>query len=217
MAETQEERNAELFEQVWGKATARVDELKTDETEHRFLKAMIMGGTVAAEMVINNTFAKQFWGEGKDAWAGEISQLFSFIMLSQCYRWVAEQSEASSSPVPKEVSATKLIYAFDTEPEQSLDDFVRFDNQYDHDLSHKAHIVHTASFLLARICEITGHKCIVWNKIKFPVDELTSLAKKGIIIDSEPIRSQDDINVVTTAVATGLQAMNKFFDESGQT
>lgn len=214
MAETQEDRNSEIFEQVWEKAAARVDGLTHDPAEQKFLKSIVMGGTVAAEMVINNASVNKFWGEGKDAWADEISQLFSFIMLSQCYRWVASSADDGKASLPKEVSATKLIYTFGTEPEQALDDFVRFDAQYNYDWDNKQHIVHTASFVLARISEITGHKCIVWEKVKFPVAELTSMAKKGVILDSEPIRSQDDINTVTNGVAAGLQAMNKFHDES---
>ncbi|MCL2150585.1 MAG: hypothetical protein FWH51_06660 [Dehalococcoidia bacterium] len=215
MTETQVEKNAELFEQVWEQATTRIDQLTPDPAEQKFLKAIVMGGTVAAEAVVGATSASQFWGEGSLAWANEISQLFSFLMLSQCYRWVAERDEPDKTPLPKEVSATKLIYAFNTEPEQSLDDFTHFDDQYNYDLDNKPHIVHTASFILARVCEIAGHKCIAWERVKFPVAELTSLAKKGVILDSEPIRGQDDINVVTDSLSAGLQAMNKFHDETG--
>ena len=216
MAATQEDKNSEIFEQVWEKAASRIDQLTQDQAEQTFLKSIVMGGTVAAETVINNTSASRFWGEGSAAWAEEISQLFSFIMLSQCYRWVAERAEEGKTPLPKEVSATKLIYAFGSEPEQSLDDFMRFDKQYNHDIENKPHIVHTATFILARICEIASHKCINWSKIKFPVDELTSLAKKGVILDSEPIRGQEDINIVTNSIAAGFQAMNKYFDGSEQ-
>ncbi len=217
MAQTQEERNSEIFEQVWEKSTSRIDQLTPDQAEQKFLKSIVMGGTVAAETVINNTSARRFWGEGSVAWAEEISQLFSFIMLSQCYRWVAERADEGKTPLPKEVSATKLVYAFGTEPEQSLDDFMHFDAQYNHDIENKPHIVHTATFILARICEIASHKCITWSRVKFPVDELTSLAKKGVIIDSEPIRGQDDINIVTNSISAGFQAMNKYFDEQSQT
>lgn len=215
MAEAQETKNMEIFEEVWDKATSRIDELTSDPAEQKFLKSLVMGGTVAAEMVVNNVdFARRYWGEGSAAWAAEISQLFSFLMLSQCYRWVVEQNAMNKSAVPKEVSATKLIYAYSTEPEQSIDDFMRFDEQYNYDLDKKPHLVHTSSFLLARVCEVMGHQCIKWDKVKFPVAELTQLAKKGIILDSEPIRSQDDLNMVTQSLTTGLQAMNKFHDGS---
>ena len=213
MTNTQEDKNAEIFEQVWEKAATRIDQLTPDQVEQKFLKALVMGGTVAAEAVVSATAVRQFWGEGNLAWAEEVSQLFSFIMLSQCYRWVAEKEEAGKASLPKEVSATKLIYAFGTEPEQALDDFSHFDDQYNYDLDKKSHIVHTATFILARICEIAGHKCISWTGIKFPVAELTSLAKKGLILDSEPIRGQDDINLVTSSLSMGFQAMNRFHEE----
>ncbi len=213
MAGTQEERNQEIFEQVWDEATSRIDTLTKDNIEQKFLKALVMGGTVAAEMVINNVSPiARFWGEGNVTTAAEISQLFSFLMLSQCYRWVTEKPEEGKTPIPKEVSATKLIYAYNTEPEQSLDDFDRFDKQYNYDLEKKPHIVHTATFILARICEMLGHQCIDLKKAKFPVAELTHLVKKGVMIDSEPIRSQEDINLVTNSLAAGIQAMNKFHE-----
>jgi hypothetical protein len=213
MAGTQEEKNLEIFENVWQQATSRIDELTGDITEQKFLKSLVMGGSVAAEMVINNASAvHRFWGEGNAAWAKEISQLFAFLMLSQCYRWVIERPEEGKTPIPKEVSATKLIYAFNTEPEQSLDDFIRFDLQYNYDLDKKPHIVHTASLVLARLCEIAGHPCIDWKRVKFPVAELHHLAKRGVILDSEPIRSQEDINIVTNSIAAGLQAMSKFHE-----
>ena len=213
MTGNQEEKNQEIFERVWEEATARIDNLTGDNTEQKFLKSLVMGGTVAAEMVINNVSAiRGFWGEGNQASAAEISQLFSFLMLSQCYRWVMGKPQEDRTPIPKEVSATKLIHAYGTEPEQSLDDFDRFDRQYNYDLEKKPHIVHTATFILARLCEILGHQCIDFKKVKFPVAELTHMVKAGGVIDSEPIRSQEDINVVTNSLAAGLQAMNKFHE-----
>lgn len=214
MAENQEERNSQIFEHVWDTAISRIDNLTKDDTERKFLKSLVMGGTVAAETVVNNTSARRYWGDGNEGWANEISQLFSFLLLSQCYRWVSEKPGEMNQIVPKEVSATKLIYAFNTEPEQSLDDFMRFDQQYNYDIEKKPHLVHTASFLLARICEIAGHKCVDWKKVKFPVAELTNLVKKGAFIDSEPIRSQDDISAVTNAIAAGIQAMNKYHESN---
>jgi len=213
MAGTQEDKNQEIFEQVWEEATSRIDDLTKDNIEQKFLKALVMGGTVAAEMVINNVAPiRGYWGEGSPALAAEVSQLFSFIMLSQCYRWVTEKPEEGKIPIPKEVSATKLIYAYNTEPEQSLDDFQKFDSQYNYDLEKKPHIVHTASLMLARICEMLGHTCVDWKKVKFPVAELMHMVKKGAMLDSEPIRNQEDINLVTNSIAAGIQAMNKFHE-----
>jgi len=82
MPEAQELKNSEIFEEVWEKATSRIDELTSDAKERKFLKSMVMGGTVAAETVLNNAeSARRYWGEGNAGWAAEISQLFSFLML----------------------------------------------------------------------------------------------------------------------------------------
>ncbi len=214
MAEASETRNSELFEEVWEKATAKVDELTKDEQERKFLKSLVMGGTVAGEIVVSGAEGvRKYWGEGNLAWAQEVTQLFAFLMLSQCYRWIqGEVKPEMQNMVPKEVSATKLIYIFGSEPEQALDEFINFDLQFNYDLDKKPHIVHTSTLVLAKLCDITGHACVDWKKIKWPVVELTHVVKKGGITDSEPMRSQADINVVVNALNTGAQAMTKFHE-----
>jgi hypothetical protein len=220
MAEASQTRNSELFEEVWEKATVRVEELTKDENERKFLQSLIMGGTVAGEIVVDGAEGiRKFWGEGNLAWAKEVTQLFSFLMLSQCYHWVSAQVKGEQKPepvsvVPKEVSATKLIYIFGTEPETAVEEFMNFDSQFNYDLDKKPHIVHTATLILAKICEITGHNCVDWKRVKWPVVELTHLMQKGILKDTVPLRGQDDITLVTNAIYTGEQAMTKFHEGS---
>jgi hypothetical protein len=220
MAEAGETRNSELFEEVWDKASAKVDEITKNEDERKFLKSLVMGGTVAGEIVVGGAEGvRKLWGEGNLAWAQEVTQLFSFLMLSQCYHWVsaAQQGQGEQKPqnislVPKEVSATKLIYLFGGEPEAGIEEFMNFDQQFNYDLEKKPHIVHTSTLILAQICEITGHNCVDWKKVKWPVVELTHLMAKGILKDTVPLRGQDDINLVTNALYTGEQAMTKFHE-----
>jgi len=171
-----------------------------------------MGGSVAAELVVSTCQAvKGFWGEGSEAVATELSQLFSLLMLSQIYRWVTEKPpKEMTNTVPPEVSASRLIYVFGSEPEQAMDDFLHFDRQFAYDLAKHPHMIHVLSLLLARSSEICGHKCIDWSKVKWPVVEMTHLAK-GAITDGAPMRSKFDIDAMLNSLNTGAQAMMSYY------
>jgi hypothetical protein len=201
--------NSQLFENVWQNASARIDQLTPDPAERRFLKSLIMGGTVGAETVVNQaTGIQPYWGQGNPTQAREISQLFSFLMLSQCYRWLEMEPGAQDTPrTPRQDVVSKLIFAFNTEPEQSADDFQHFDAQYNYDLKHKQHLIHTATLILAKICDILGHQCIDWKQVKFPVAELIHLVTRGVVTDSIPVRDQEDMAVVVNGINGGIQAM----------
>ncbi len=214
MTVDQEGRNSQLFEEVWDNALSNIEKLTRDPTETLFFKSLVMGGTVAAETVVNSCAGVQpYWGEGTTERAMEISQLFSFLMLSQCYRWLDDKpSPESLARLPKEVISTQLIYIFGGHPERGVDDFARFDAQFNYDLSKHPHLVHLSGLLLARVSEICGHPCLDWEQIKFPVVEFTHIMKKGIVIDGAPMRGQDDINAVVTALSSGVEAMTRFHD-----
>ena len=214
MTTEHDDSNSELFEEVWDRAVSNIEKLTRDQTEQLFLKSLVMGGTVAAEIVVGGCAGIQpHWGEGNTDRAMKVSQLFSFLMLSQCYRWLdGKPTPEALSRLPKEVLSTQLIYIFEGEPEQGVDDFVHFDLQFNYDLSKHPHLVHLSGLILARISEICGHPCLDWEQIKFPVVEFTHIMKKGIIIDAAPMRSQDDINVVVSALSAGVEAMTRFHD-----
>ena len=207
-----ENSNGQLFEDVWQKSISKVDTLTQDADDRRFLKSLVMGGTVAAESAISQCQSiAGYWGEGNPAQATELSQLFSLLMLSQIYRWVKENPPADmTAMVPSEVSATRIIYVFGGEPEQAMDDFIHFDQQFAYDLAKHPHLIHVASLLLAKTSEICGHKSIDWSKVKFPVVEMTHLIK-GAIIDGTPIRGKQDIDNMLASVNNGVRAMMSYY------
>jgi hypothetical protein len=207
-----ETRNGQLFENVWQKAVTNVDKLTEDADDRHFLKSLAMGGSVVAESVVITCQAvKGYWGEGNEAAATELSQLFSLLMLSQIYHWVKEKPpKEMTNTVPPEVSASRLIYIFGGEPEQAMDDFLHFDKQFAYDLSKHPHMIHVSSLLLAKASEICGHKCMDWSKVKWPVVEMTHLAK-GAIIDGAPMRGKLDIDAMLNSINTGVQAMMSYY------
>ena len=212
MMPADETRNGQLFENVWQKVITKVDTLTEDADDRRFLKSLAMGGSVAAESVVSTCQAvKGFWGEGSESTATELTQLFSLLMLSQVYRWVTEKPPTDmTSTLPPEVSASRLIYIFDGEPEQAMDDFLHFDQQFAYDLKRHPHLIHVSSLLLARTSEICGHKCMDWSKVKWPVVELTHLAK-GAIVDGVPMRGKLYIDAMLNSINTGVQAMMNYY------
>jgi hypothetical protein len=212
MIPADETHNSQLFENVWQKVNSKIDMLTEDTDDRRFLKSLAMGGSVAAESVVSTCQAiKEFWGEGSEVVANELSQLFSMLMLSQIYRWVKEKPpKEMTNTIPREVSATRLSYVFGGEPEQAMDDFLHFDQQFAYDLTKHPHLIHVSSLLLAKASEICGHKCIDWSKVKWPVVEMTHLVK-GAILDGAPMRSKLDIDAMLAAVNTGIQAMMSYY------
>jgi hypothetical protein len=212
MMPVEESRNGQIFENVWQKALTNVDNLTEDTEDRRFLKSLVMGGSVAAESVVSSCQAvKEFWGDGNETVATELSQLFSFLMLSQIYRWVREKPpKETTSTLPPEVSASRLTHIFGGEQEQGIDDFQHFDKQFAYDIAKHPHMIHVSSLLLAKTSEICGHKCMDWSKVKFPVVEMTHLAK-GAIIDGAPMRGKLDIDAMLDSIALGVQAMMSYY------
>jgi hypothetical protein len=134
-------------------------------------------------------------------------------MLSQIYRWIREKPpEGMTNTVPPEVSATRIIYIFDGEPERGMEDFLHFNSQYAYDLDHHTHLIHFASLLLARVSEICGHQALDWSKVKWPVVEMTHLTR-GTIIDGTAMRSKLDIDNLLSSLSTGVQAMMSFYGQ----
>ena len=204
--------NEEIFENVWQDALANIENITSDDDDQRFLRALAMGGSVAAETLVTASPAiKQLWGDGNQQTAARLSLLFSLIMLSQLYI-VAKQNPPQNfvAMLPKEVTATRIFHVFNGNPEESIQDFLHFDEQFSYDLEKHKHLTHTSCMMLARCSEICGHPCIDWKKVKWPVVELTHLTK-GTITDSSPLRSKADIDAMLGSIDAGAQAMMSYY------
>jgi|GEM_PF-1226252 len=204
--------NEELFEKVWDNAVATIESLTPDTQEHRFLKSIVMGGTVAAETLVASSHSMlHLWNKGSIKLASELSLLFSLTMLSQIYRWVNDNPpENFKGTMPKEVVATQIIHVYNGNPEVALEDFFHFDKQFSYDLEKHQHLTHISCLLLARCCEICGHKSINWQKVKWPVVELTHLVKDAII-DRSIIRNKADSDAVVHSLNAGSHAMVTYY------
>ncbi|MBR6332031.1 MAG: hypothetical protein IKR78_02735 [Dehalococcoidales bacterium] len=216
MASELEERNSQVLDEIWNIASEHIDKVITSEQERQFILSIAMGATVAAELFLNNCESiRPFWREGSIEKGKEICNLFSFIMLSQCYRWINQQPGADpNANLPKEVMSTKLMYIFEVAPERWMEDFTKFDEQFNYDLDNHPHIIHLSALIIAKICQLCGHQCLAWGEIEFPVHEFKDIMSPSVLIDGAPLREQKDINVVATALSTSIDAMNKYIEEA---
>jgi hypothetical protein len=204
--------NEEIFENVWQTAIANIESIAFDANDKRFLQSLAMGGSVAAEsLVTSSPTINQYWGDGNQQTAMKLSLLFSLIILSQLFL-LAKQNPPKDfvAMLPKEVTATRIFHVFNGNPEESIEDFLHFDQQFAYDLEKHKHLTHTGSLLLARCSEICGHPCINWKKVKWPVVEMTHLTK-GTITDSTPMRSKIDIDTMLHSIDAGAQAMTSYY------
>ncbi|MCL2706950.1 MAG: hypothetical protein FWE97_02120 [Dehalococcoidia bacterium] len=204
--------NEELFENVWQVAVTNIDNITADPEDRRFLKSLAMGGSVAAESLVATSPAiRQYWGDGNQQAAMKLSLLLSLVMLSQLYLWVSQNPpKKKSSMLPKEITASRVFHIFGGDPEEAMQDFFHFDDQFIYDVENHKHLIHTCSLLLARCSEIIGHKCVDWSKVEWPVVELTHLTK-GAIADSTPMRSKADIDAMQNSIDAGAQAVTSYY------
>ena len=210
-----EEQNSKLFDEVWNNMEEKLPKVIVSPQEDKFLHSLAMGGTVAAELFVNNCAGiRPYWREGSLVKANDTCLLFSFIMLSQTYRWINTQPDHDeTSNLPKEVISTKLIYIFNTIAERWMEEFQKFDAQFNYDLDNHPHIIHLSGLIIAKLCSSYGHQCLDWSKVNFPVHEFKDIVTPGVLIDGAPFRDQQDINVVATAISTGIDAMNKYMEQ----
>jgi len=204
--------NEEIFENVWQNTTTIIEQLTTDAADQRYLRSLVMGGSVAAEtLVTTSPSIRQLWGVGNQGTGTKLSLLFSLIMLSQLFLYAKQNPPPNFvSMLPKEITATRLFHIFGGDPNEAMEDFLHFDQQFACDLEKHAHLLHMGSLLLARCSEILGHPCINWQKVKWPVVEMTHLAK-GAITDSAPMRNKEDIDAMLKSIDDGAQALTKYY------
>jgi len=212
MSIEEQTHNSQIFENVWQKAVAGMDAVVADDDDRCFLKALVMGGSVAAESAVSACpEITKLWGEGNEAAATRLNQLFSLVVLGQLYRWIKDNPpEGNPNTVPPEINVTRLVQVFGGDQEEGIKDYEHFDRQFDCDMKKHGNLTHTSIMLLARCGDICGHQCMDWSKVKFPVVEMTHLVK-GAIIDGAPLRSIQDINAMQAGLNAGIQAMTRFY------
>ncbi|MCL2140750.1 MAG: hypothetical protein FWH42_03615 [Dehalococcoidia bacterium] len=204
--------HSDFFEAVWQSVGNNIENLTSDATDQRFLKSIVMGGSVAAEALVSSSPSiKHFWQEGTQQIAQELSLLFSHNMLTQLYQWVKNNPPTNMvDTIPKEITATRIIHVFNGDAEKSMADFMHFDQQLSYDFAKHPHLIHSCALLLARCSEICGHPCIDWDKVDWPVVELTHLTQ-GAITDGAPMRSKPDMDAMLSSLNLGGQAMLSYY------
>ncbi len=172
-----------------------------------------MGGTVAAEAVVNTCKSiKEFWGEGSESIAVELSQFFSVILLGQLYRWLSNNPpEGNSAIVPPEVNIKLLSNIFGGDLDQIISNYLSFDEQFSFDLKKSSSLTRICGLLLlSKASEICGRKCFDWNKVTFPVAEIKDLVGKAAI-KGAPMRIVLDVHSMQKSLDAGMQALTNYY------
>jgi hypothetical protein len=214
MSENREPSTNHWFEQSLQESVQKVDQLTIIVSERQLLKSICTGGQLTAKMAVSNCEGlNHHWGEGSQPKAQALIRLFAWIMLSQCYRWTKTESSQGGQSLPPIIDyGRKLLSVFGDAGKTDENLLLGLDSQYNYDLDNKPHLTHISCMLLAASCEICGHRCIDWQKIRFPVREISHLAHKQALIDTEPLQVLTDISALKTALNTGIAAMIQYYE-----
>lgn len=204
-----------LFEQVWRNVSNVIDNYCGDGEPGLFLKALLMGGTVAAEYAtVNCNGLSGYWNGGDEVKAHGLAKLFFWMIFSyNQYQLYADKNISRDELITVKEAAERLLPVFGDMTEEEVDLFINFNTQLNHDIGKDPHLVHLSSLLLAVSSEICGHKCLDWSKVQFPVIEMVDIASKGAIIDSKPINNKHDISEMQTAFLSGIKAANVCYEK----
>lgn len=147
MSTVDETTNSQIFENVWQKTIPKIDGISDDDDKRRFLRALVMGGSVTAESVVSTSDAlRKLWGAGSETAATELTHFFSLITLSQLYRWVKENPpQDASGTIPPENHIAQIVSIFDGVLEKSLLDYSHFDQQFACDIAKHGHLTHVST------------------------------------------------------------------------
>ena len=204
-----------LFATVSNGINEKIDMAFTDENSRRFYKSMIAGGAVMANAIVFFCEGvKQAWGEGDEAKAAALIRFAAMSMLSQTFIWLDDQKkEGDETPSINLTAVANTLSFFDDSSAESIKDFLNFDTQLRHEISHQTDMTHLKALMLAAACEACGRNCVDWDKVKFPVKSMEPLTRSGAIKDSTIISGINDIRALWICRSMGIQAMVQCHEE----
>jgi len=202
-----------LFDAVFVQVSENVNNTFPDYNSRRFYKSLLAGGKIMANAVVAKCQGlREVCGDIDKAKALALTKLFTLLMLSQTFRWL-EDHEPENADILNLSSVSLVLNLFGDSPEESVKDSINIDTQYRYELKHHDHLTHLAVLLLAKACEVCGHKCIEWSKVKIPVKSLQTLTTSRAIVDAAKINSVNDIRAVISSLDSGVQAMVNYHEE----
>jgi hypothetical protein len=204
-----------VFDAVFVQISENINNTFPDDHNRHFFKSLLTGGKIMAnEAVARCQGLREVCGVIDMAKALALTKLFTLLMLSQTFRWLENQESGTEEEVKVNLSAVSVVLnLFNDSSEESVKDFINMDTQFRYEMNHHDHMTHLAVLLLARACEICGHKCIEWSKVNFPFKSLQPLTTSRTIVDAAMINSVNDNRAVISSLASGVQAMVNYHEE----
>ncbi len=218
LSESEEIETNPIFNAAFVQVSQNINDSFPDENNRRFFKALVTGGKTMANLVVARCQGiKEISDDIDEEKALGLTKLFTLAMLSQTFRWIDNQGPETEAVEKANLSAVSIVLKlFNDSSEDSIKDFMNIDSQLKYELKHHEHLVHLAVLLLAKACEIYGHKCIEWSKVSFPYKSLLLLTSSGAIVDAPKINNVKDIQAVISGFDSGLQAMIKYHEEHSE-
>jgi hypothetical protein len=218
MPTTEEPEVNGLFDTTFSQISERIIRLAENNNNRIFYLALLTGGSTMAKAVVDSCQGvKDLWAGGDEAKALVLTELFTLLMLSRCYRWIDDKEPDQQKPQESRRPAVlNILLLFGDDSEKAIEDFFNMDAQFKYDLKYKGHLTHLGIFLLAKAGEACGHKSIDWSNVSFPMKSMEPLTRSGAIINSMTIGNPDDINALWECHAQGVQAMVKYHEEQTQ-
>jgi hypothetical protein len=215
LSDSQETQTNPIFDAVVAQVGENITNIFPDDNSRRFYGSLLAGGRLMACAVATGCQGfREACGDINKAKALALTELFTLLMLSQTFRWLESQESEPKNTDSLNLSAVSLILKlFGDNSEQSIADFITMDTQFRYDLKNRDHFTHLAVILLARACEVCGHRCIDWSKVSFPIKSLQPLATSRALVDAAKINGVEDIRVVIRSLDSAVKAMVKYYEE----
>lgn len=207
-----------IFDAAFVQVSQNINNTFPDDNNRRFFKALLAGGKkMAIAVVARCQGLRGVCGDIDKAKALALTKLFTLLMLSQTFRWLENKELETEEADNLNLSAMSItLNLFGDNSEESVKDFINMDTQFKYELKHHDHLTHLAVLLLAKACEVCGHKCIEWSKVSFPIKSLQPLTTSRAIIDAAKINGVNDIRAVINSLAFGVQAMVNYHEEHSE-
>jgi hypothetical protein len=204
-----------IFDAAFVQISKNINNSFPDYNSRRFYKSLLAGGKIMANAVVARCQGlREVCGDIDKVKALALTKLFTLLMLSQTFRWLEGQESETENAANLNLSTVSIILnLFGDSSEESVKDFINIDTQFRYELKHHDHLTHLAVLLLAKACEVCGHRCIEWSKVSFPIKSLQPLTTSRAIVDAAKINSVNDIRVVISSLDSGVQTMVNYHEE----
>ena len=127
--------NPDLFEKILIATSEKIDNIFNEGPQRRMHAAWVLGGSIAASLLIEYSFMKRAWGRGDENKAIALTEVFTLAMASRWYRGLQVQfgwAEVDQRPA-RVIAFRNILTLFNHLTEKELRDSINLDIQFNYD------------------------------------------------------------------------------------